>query len=212
MLRALEAALAAGASAAQVRRDPDFARFVDDPAVIALLDSSDRARAPAIAVDLAPHVPAIRAALETLIGTLRGLGEVIQLNPPASLDAILDAERAARIQLPNDYRALLTITDGLAMWDHEFLGTRDLRGATSLAARARAFLDLAAGGSGLDACVPLANWAEPHHWLLYDPLGALRDGAPGYVVLRTAEPWPVANLADALRSIGDSVRDVLATN
>ena len=211
MLRALEAALAVGATAAQVRRDPDFARFVDDPAVVALLD---RAAVPAIPVDIAPHLASIRAALDTLVGTLRGLGEVTRLHPPASLDAILAAERATKIQLPNDYRALLTITDGMAIWDHEFFSTRDYHGDTSLAARARAFLEMSVsyGGIGMDECVPLANWGQPNNWLLYDPRGSVREGDPGYVVMLTADPWPMANLADALLKIEDSVRDVLATN
>jgi hypothetical protein len=211
MLRALEAALAAGATAAQVRRDPDFAHVVDDPAVIALLD---RAAVPAIPVDLVPHLAAIRAALDTLVGTLRGLGEQPQLHPPATLDAILAAERATKIQLPNDYRALLTITDGMALWDHEFFSTRDYHGDTSLAARARAFLEMSVsyGGIGMDECVPLANWGQPNNWLLYDPRGSVREGDPGYVVMLTADPWPMADLADALLKIEDSVRDVLATN
>src|SRR5262249_37865568 len=71
MLRALEAALAVGATAAQVRRDPDLARFVDDPAVAALLD---RSAAPAIPVDIAPHVAPVHAALDSLIAALREIG------------------------------------------------------------------------------------------------------------------------------------------
>jgi hypothetical protein len=211
MLRALESALAVGATAAQVRRDPDFARFVDDPAVITLLD---RAAVPAIPVDLVPHLAPVRAALDTLLDTLRGLGEQPQLHPPASLEAILAAERATKIQLPNDYRALLTITDGMALWDHEFFSTRDYHGDTSLAARARAFLEMSVsyGGIGMDECVPLANWGQANNWLLYDPRGSVREGDPGYVVMLTADPWPMADLADALLKIEDSVRDVLATN
>jgi hypothetical protein len=211
MLGALEAALAAGATAAQVRRDPDLARFASDPAVAALLD---RAAAPAIPVDVAPYVAPVRAALDSLIGTLRQIGGHSRLQPPATLDAVLDAERASRIQLPNDYRALLTISDGMALWDHELFGTRDLRGDTGLAHRARAFLAMSAsyGGIGMDECVPLASWGQPNHWLLYDPRGVVRDGTPGYVVMLTADPSPVADLADALRKLEDSVRDVLATN
>ncbi|HEX7842642.1 MAG TPA: hypothetical protein VF469_34450, partial [Kofleriaceae bacterium] len=67
------------------------------------------------------------------------------------------------------------------------------------------------GGIGLDACVPLASWGQPGHWLLYDPRGVVRDGVPGYVLL-AADPSPVADLAEALRRLEDSVRDVLATN
>ena len=211
MLRALEAALAVGASAAQVRRDPDLARHLHDPAVAALLD---RAAAPAIPVDIEPHVAPVRAALEALIAALHKLGGHSRLYPPAPLDAVLAAERAGRIQLPNDYRALLTISDGAALWDHELFGTRDLRGDTPLAHRAREFLATSTsyGGIGMDECVPLASWGRPNHWLLYDPRGTVRDGAPGYLVVFTADPWPIADLADAFRKLEDSVRDVLATN
>jgi hypothetical protein len=211
MLRALEAALAVGATAAQVRRDPDLARFVDDPDVSALLD---RAVAPEIPVDLAPHVAPVRAALDSVIGTLRTIGGPSHLEPPATLDAVLAAERASRIQLPNDYRALLTIADGAALWDHELFGTRDLRGDTQLAHRAREFLAMSAnsGGIGMDACVALASWGPPNHWLLYDPRGSVRDGTPGYVVMATADPQPLADLAAALRTLEAAARDVLATN
>lgn len=211
MLRALEAALVAGATAAQVRRDPDFARFVGDPAVVALLD---RAAVPAIPVDVDRYVAPVRAALDSLVGTLREFGEHSRLNPPATLETVLAAERAKKIQLPNDYRALLTITDGMAMWDHEFFGTLDYRGDTKLATRAREFLEMSVsyGGIGMDECVPLAHWGQPNNWLLYDPRGAVREGDPGYVVMLTADPWPMTDLADALLKIEDSVRDVLGTN
>jgi hypothetical protein len=211
MLRALEAALAAGATAAQVRRDPVFAPFVDDPAVMGLLD---RAAVPAIPVDVDRHVAPIRAALDSLCGTLRKFGEHGRLNPPATLEAVLATERAKQIQLPNDYRALLTITDGMVMWEHEFFGTLDYRGDTQLAARAREFLEMSVsyGGIGMDECVPLATWGQPNNWLLYDPRGAVREGDPGYVVMLTADPWPMNDLADALLKIEDSVRDVLGTN
>src|SRR5215468_517001 len=210
MLRALEAALAVGATAAQVRRDPDLARFVDDPAVAALLD---RAAAPAIPVDVEPHVAPVRAALDALIAALREIGGHSQLQPPATLDAVLAAERASRIQLPNDYRALLTISDGAVLWDHELFGTGDLRGDTPLAHRAREFLTASAqsGGIGMDACVALASWGQPDHWLLYDPRGVIREGTPGYVVM-LADPLPIAGLTDALRRLEDAARDVLATN
>jgi hypothetical protein len=211
MLRALEAALAAGATAAQVRRDPDFAPYVVDPAVISLLD---RAAVPAIPVDVGPHVAPVRAALDSLVDTLRELGEPGRLNPPATLDAVLAAEHAKQIQLPNDYRALLTITDGMAIWEHEFFGTLDYQGDTKLARRAREFLEMSVsyGGIGMDECVPLASWGQPNNWLLYDPRGAVREGDPGYVVMLTADPWPMNDLADALLKIEASVRDVLGTN
>jgi hypothetical protein len=210
MLRALEAALAVGATAAQVRRDPNLARFADDPAIAALLD---RAAAPAIPVDVAPHVAPVGAALDSLIAALREIGGHNRLVPPATIDAVLAAERTSRIQLPNDYRALLTISDGAALWDHELFGTRDLCGDTPLAHRAREFLTTSAqnGGIGMDACVALASWGQPDHWLLYDPRGVIREGTPGYVVM-LADPLPINGLTDALRRLEDAARDVLATN
>jgi len=211
MLRALEAALGSGTTAAQVRRDPDFTGVLADPGVIALLD---RAAVPAIPVDVAPYVAPVRAALDALVDTLRELGEPSRLNPPATLEAVLAAERAKQIQLPNDYRALLTITDGMALCDHEFFGTGDYHSDTQLAQRARAFLEMSVsyGGIGMDECVPLASWGQPNNWLLYDPRGAVREGAPGYVVMLTADPWPMTDLADALLKIESSVRDARATN
>ena len=68
------------------------------------------------------------------------------------------------------------------------------------------------GGIGMDDCVPLASWGEPDHWLLYDPRGVVRDGAPGYVMMLTAESSPVADLTEALRRLEDAARDALATN
>jgi hypothetical protein len=211
MLRALEVALATGTTAAQVRRDPDFTGVLHDPGVIALLD---RAAVPAIPVDVDPYVAPVRAALDTLVDTLRELGEPSRFNPPATLEAVLAAERAKQIQLPNDYRALLTITDGMALCDHEFFGTGDYRSETQLAQRARAFLEMSVsyGGIGMDECVPLASWGQPNNWLLYDPRGAVREGDPGYVVMLTADPWPMTDLADALLKIESSVRDARATN
>src|SRR5262249_33454617 len=145
--------------------------------------------------------------------TLRELGGSSQLRPPAALDAVLAAERAARIQLPNDYRALLTISDGAALWDHELFGLRDLRGDTGLARRARASLaaTVRSGGIGMDACVPLGSWGPPDHWLLYDPRGVVRDGSPGYLVI-AGDPTPLPDLATALGELAAAMRDVLATN
>src|SRR5262249_46347298 len=122
--------------------------------------------------------------------------------------------RASRIQLPNDYRALLTITDGMALWDHEFFGTFDYCGETKLAVRAREFLEMSVsyGGIGMDEGVPLASSGQPNHWLPYVPRGAIREGDPGYVVMLTADPWPMDDLADVLLKIEASVRDVLSTN
>jgi len=40
----------------------------------------------------------------------------------------------------------------------------------------------------------------------------VRDGSPGYVVMFTADPLPLADLTEALRKLSDSLRDSLATN
>ena len=211
MLRAIEVALAAGASATAFRTDDDFAEYQDDAAFQAVLD---RAAAPAIPVDIGPHVPIVRASLDTAIKTLREFGEVAKLEPPATLDAVLSAERAGKLQLPNDYRALLTICDGLTLWDHAFFGTVDYKNATELAKSAKRYLEQSAryGRTGIDECVPLANWGQPNDWLLYDPFGHVRGGAPGYVLMLNADECPLDGLAHALDRFERIARDVLGTN
>ena len=211
MLRAIEAALAAGASASAFRRDDDFAPYHDEPAFEAVLE---RAAAPNIPVDVASHLQIVRASLESAVKTLREYGEVAKLEPPASLDGVLAAERVRKIQLPNDYRALLTLSDGLTLWDHVFFGTVDYRNETDLAKSARRYLDDTAryGRPGIDECVPLANWGQPTDWLLYDPHGRLRGGAPGYVLMLNADECPLDGLAHALDRFERIARDVLGTN
>ena len=211
MLQSLEIALEAGATPAQVRRDEDFAGYVDDPDFIALLDG---ASAPSIPVDIKPHVSSVRSALDSLISTLREYGEQGQLNPPTTLDNVLAAERAKKIQLPNDYRALLTISDGMKLWDNEFLGTRDYRGETELAKTAREYLAMSAGygATGIDECIPLANWGQPNDWLLYDPRGTIRRGEPGYVLMLNADELPLDDLVSALERLERIASDILGTN
>lgn len=211
MLRAIEAALAAGVSTSAFATDDDFAAYRDDPGFVAVLE---RATPPPIPIDIGPHVPIVRASLDSAVKTLREFGEVAKLEPPATLDAILGAERAGRIQLPNDYRALLAISDGLTLWDHVFLGTVDYRAATELARSARAYLEQSARGgrAGIEACVPLANWGQPNDWLLYDPHGRVRGGAPGYVLMLNADECPLDGLAHALDRFERIARDVLGTN
>ncbi|MBA3498758.1 MAG: hypothetical protein H0T65_00175, partial [Deltaproteobacteria bacterium] len=176
MMRAIESALAVGASAAAFRGDDDFLAYRDDPAFQSVLD---RAAPPSIPVDIGPHVPIVRASLDSAVKTLREFGEVAKLEPPATLDHILGAERIRKVQLPNDFRALLTLCDGLTLWDHTFFGTVDYRNETTLAKSAREYLEQSArhGRTGIDECVPLANWGQPNDWLLYDPHGRVRGGA-----------------------------------
>jgi hypothetical protein len=211
MLRAVERALEAGASAAQFRRDPDFLVYASDPDLSVLLA---RAEVPQIPVDVEPHVHAVRAALDHVVGTLKEFGEAIELRPPVRLDAILDAERARKISLPNDYRALLTITNGMTLWDHAFFGAGDYREATPLALSAQRYLQTSAenGAVGIEECVPLAKWGTPSDWLLYDPRGRMRGGEPGYVLRLDSDAHPIADLSTALARIEYMARETLGTN
>lgn len=209
MLRAVERALEAGAAPAELRRDPDFAPYANDPDLNVLLT---RAEVPPIPVDVEPYLPAVRAALDSLLSTLQEFGESVELRPPVRLDAILDAERAGRVSLPNDYRALLTITNGMRLWEHEFLGAGDYREPTRLATRARQYLGSSFGVTGLAECVPLASWGQPNDWLLYDPRGRLRSGEPGYILMVESGGIPVEDLAAALAHMENMAREALGTN
>ena len=178
MLGAVEDALAAGATACQFRREKDFAPDVADPSLAAILARAD---IPAIPVDVDPYRAPVRNALDSLVGVLKELGGQVELRPPARLDTILDAERAAKLSLPNDYRAFLSITNGMRLLDCEFLATADYRDPTALAQRAHHFVHAEYAMNGLSDCVPLASWGTADDWLLYDPRGRVRGGAPGYI-------------------------------
>jgi hypothetical protein len=211
MLRAVNAALEAGAMPAQFRRDSDFLPYQQDPDFALRLARAD---VPQIPVDVEPYVQAVRTALDSLVGTLREYGEQVELRPPVRLDAILDAERAHKISLPNDYRALLTITNGMRLWEHEFFGAGDYREATPLAARAARWIEStsASGATGLEECVPLACWGQPNDWLVYDPRGNIRGGEPGYVLMLNSDDHALEDLAAALGHLEDIAREVLGTN
>jgi hypothetical protein len=211
MLRAVNAALEAGAMPAQFRRDSDFLPYQQDPDFALRLARAD---VPQIPVDVDPFVPTVRTALDSLVGTLREYGEQVELRPPVRLDAILDAERAHKISLPNDYRALLTITNGMRLWEHEFFGAGDYREATPLAARAARWIEStsASGATGLEECVPVACWGQPNDWLLYDPRGRIRGGEPGYVLMLNRDDHALEDLAAALGHLEDIAREVLGTN
>jgi hypothetical protein len=131
----------------------------------------------------------VRQAVDDLVTELDRLGQPATKRPPASLEDVLAAERESRIQLPNDYRAMLTITDGLAAWEHTFYSTTDYRSAELVR-----------------DCVPIANGARPTDWLLYDPRGQ------GYVLMLDADELPLDDLVAALDRIGRIAADVLATN
>ena len=212
MLRAVEAALAAGVSPGQLRRATELVPYADEAGFVTILE---RASAPPIPVDIAPHVEVVRAALDEVTRMLREFGEHVVLEPPATLDTVLASERAAKIQLPNDYRALLTLTDGMTLTDNRFFGTVDYRNETKLARDAREFV-VRLGHNGnaysVDECVPLANWGQPTDWLLYDPYGRLRGGAPGYLLKLATEQVTLDGLAHALERFERIMRDVLGTN
>ena len=211
MLHAIEEAIEHGASSEQFRRDPDFLPYAADPDFIALLA---RAETPPIPVDIEPYIYTIRRAVDSLVATLREFGEHVELRPPARLDAILDAERARKISLPNDYRALLTITNGMKLWGHEFFGANDYREHTKLSLRAGRWLQdsSAAGRSAIAHCTPIAAWGQPNDWLLFDPRGALRSGDPGYILVLNADESPIFDLAAALAWLENVAREVLGTN
>ena len=211
MLQALGQAIDAGATPAQIRRDDDFTAYLDDPEFTELLDG---ASAPIIPIDIKPHVYPVRVALDSLVNMLKEHGEQRQLNEPTTLDNVVAMEKARRIQLPNDYRALLTLADGMKLWDNEFFGTRDYRGETTLAKSARAYIEMSAGygATGIDECIPLANWGQPNDWLLYDPHGAMRSGEPGYVLVLDADELPLEDLVAALQRIERVATDILSTN
>jgi hypothetical protein len=226
MLRAVERAIETGASSSQFRNDPDFAPYASDPDLGIVLARAD---VPLIPVDIDPHVEPVRGALDELVATLRELGMKVELRPPVRLDAILDAERAAKVSLPNDYRALLTITNGMRVWDLDFLSAGDYREPTALALRAQRWAH--ASTLGVEDCVPIASWGHVDDWLVYDRRGRLRGGHAGYVLVRgtsgTASASPgsagarsspagtaesIDDLVSALARVEVAARDALGTN
>ncbi|MDB4952540.1 MAG: hypothetical protein JWO36_109 [Myxococcales bacterium] len=210
MLEAVETALEAGVAAAQFRRDADFAPYRADPDLALMLSRAD---VPVIPVEIEPAIRAVRSALDSLVGTLREYGERVELRPPARLDAILDAERAAKISLPNDFRALLTITNGMRIWDHEFFGVGDYREPTPLAVRAQAYLEMAsASTAAIEDAVPVANFGQPNDWLLYDPRGNVRGDGPGYVLMQNADENPFEDLASTLTWLEQIAHETFGTN
>lgn len=156
--------------------------------------------------DIAPHFARVRAAIDELVATLRRRGAPVKLGAPASVEAILAAEKARGISLPNDYRALLTLHDGMILFDRTFFGTRDYVEDTLLTLRAREFLQGAVehGLPGIEDCIPLANWGLPSDWLLHDPRGEVRGGGPGPIVTRRAGATVMKDICDALAHLAKS--------
>jgi hypothetical protein len=164
-----------------------------------------------IRFDIAPHFARMRSAIGELVGTLHRYGAPVKLGAPASVEAILAAERARGISLPNDYRALLSLHDGMILFDRKFFSTRDYLEDTLLTQSAREYLQSSAdwGFEGIEDCIPLANWGQPNDWLLYDPRGRVRGGKPGHVVMLNADECPVKDVCDALAQIGRIAENVL---
>ena len=69
----------------------------------------------------------------------------------------------------------------MRLLNREFMATADYRNPTALAQRAHHFVHAEYAINGLSDCVPLASWGTADDWLLYDPRGRVRGGAPGYV-------------------------------
>lgn len=159
-----------------------------------------------IPFDIAPHFARVRASIDKLVTSLRQRGVPVKLGAPASVEAILGAERARGISLPNDYRALLTLHDGMILFDRTFFGTRDYIEDTSLTLRAREFLESSVeqGLPGIEDCIPLASWGLPSDWLLYDPRGEVRGGGPGPIVTRRAGATVMKDVCDALAHLEKS--------
>lgn len=211
MLDAVADALQAGVSPGQIARDDDFAPYADDPGLRALLAGGVT---PDIPVDIDAHVPRVRAALHHVVRTLEDLGVPPALEPPTTLDAVIAMERATNIQLPNDYRALLTLADGMELWEKRFFGSADFLAATGPAAKAREYFATSAlqGAHGFDACIPVANWGEPNDWLVYDARGTVRGGDPGYVLLLESDETAEDDLATVLAAIAVLASDTLGVN
>lgn len=161
-----------------------------------------------IPVDVAPYVRSVRAAFENVRATLEEFGASVETAAGAELDAVLASERVAHIQLPNDFRALLTITNGCVLFDTEFFSVEDYRTETALAKKARAFLTSA---PGIEECIPLANWGQGGDWLLWDPHGRSRRG-PGYVVMLDEAESTYDDLVSVLEGLASYARDALSTN
>ena len=84
--------------------------------------------------------------------------------------------------------------------------------AALLAQRARHFVHAEYATSGLFDCVPLASWGQPDEWLLYDPRGRVRGGAPSYLATQGKDEVLLDDLVAALAWLEAMTRDILGTN
>jgi hypothetical protein len=102
----------------------------------------------------------------------------------------------------------------MALWEHAFFGVGDYRDRTPLAMRAQQYMEMMAenGRTGIEDCIPLANWGQPNDWLLYDRRGTLRGDEPGYVLMLNADEHALGDLAAALHHLEFIARETLGTN
>ncbi len=200
MLVAMERALKAGVSPKQVEGDDDLRKASTRPKAKRLLASFAPKPIP---VAVKPHLAAVKRALAVAVRPFEKRGHTVKLGKPTTLARIAAAEKKAKVSFPNDYRALLTLHDGVKLYDNVILGTGDWAGGKVLAS-SRRFIDdsVAYGATGLDDCFPIANLGQPNDWLLYDPRGAARGGKPGYLILLNADELPMKNLVAALEWMG----------
>jgi hypothetical protein len=200
MLVAMERALKAGVSPKQIQGDDDLRKAATQPKAKKLL----AAFAPKpIPVKVKPHVAAVKRALAIAVHPFEKRGHKVKLGAPASLTRVAAAEKKAKVSFPNDYRALLTLADGVKLYDNAILGTADWAGGKMMSS-ARRFIDdsVAYGATGLDDCFPIANLGQPNDWLLYDPRGPARGGKPGYLIILNADELPMKSLVHALEWMG----------
>ena len=200
MLSALERALLAGVSPKQAEGDDDLRRAAQTPKAKKLLA---RFAPKPIPVNTKPHLAPVRRALDVARRPFEKRGVAIKAGKPATMARIAAAEKKAQVSFPNDYRALLSLHDGIALDDNVFLGTADWAGG-KLMTHARRYIDdsVAYGATGLDDCFPIANLGQPNDWLLFDPRGAARGGKPGYLIVLNADEQPMKDLAASLTWIG----------
>jgi hypothetical protein len=200
MLVAMERALKAGVSPKQIQGDEDLRKIALTPKAKKLL----AAFAPKpIPVAIKPHLAAVARALAVASRPFEKRGHRVKLGKPAAATRIAAAEKKAKVSFPNDYRALLTLNDGVRLYDNVILGTADWAGGKVLAS-SRRFIDdsVAYGATGLDDCFPIANLGQPNDWLLYDPRGAARGGKAGYLIILNADELPMKSLVHALEWMG----------
>ncbi|HEU0030014.1 MAG TPA: SMI1/KNR4 family protein [Kofleriaceae bacterium] len=223
VIAAIERGLAAGMSRHAFANDPELAAMLATKQVAALLSPP---KLPAIAWDVAPHVARLSKIVQAFAAKCVAQGDWLELGHASTKSAIVAVEKQLGVPLPNDFRAFLTLHDGLKAghfgYGHrrvsgdEILGLADLGGGkrtsdTQLAKWAREWLDGQArhGSSTILDCVPLATFTQTSNWVLYDPIGHYlaevtgKRARPGYIMQMNADAWIVPRFADALRFMFD---------